>query len=54
MGTLVNILLAVVMELITPVTLSSSEINHKINHIEVEEVLFYSEELPTLTSIKNC
>ncbi|MCR9182513.1 MAG: hypothetical protein NXH73_06275 [Flavobacteriaceae bacterium] len=54
MGTLVSILLAVVMEILAPSTLSSSEIKDNINRIEVEEVLLYFEELPTLTSIKNC
>ena len=54
MNTLVTILLAIVMEVIAPATLSSSEVKNSINHIDVEEVLFFIEDLPTLISIKNC
>jgi hypothetical protein len=54
MSTLVSILLAVVMEFLAPVTLSSSEELQNINRIEVEEVLFFVEELPTVTQLKNC
>jgi|GEM_PF-5447880 len=54
MGTLVSILLAVVMEILTPSTLSSSEIKNTINRIEVEEVLLFMGELPSVTLIKNC
>jgi hypothetical protein len=54
MSTLVSILLAVVMEFLAPATISSSEVRHNINRIEVEEVLFFMEELPTVTQFKNC
>lgn len=54
MGTLVSILLALVMEILAPTSLSSSEVKESINRIEVEEVILYFEELPTVTSIKNC
>jgi hypothetical protein len=54
MSTLVSILLAVVMEFLTPATISSSEVMQNINRIEVEEVLFFMEELPAVTQLKNC
>lgn len=54
MSTLVSILLAVVMEFLTPATISATEVKDNFNRIEVEEVLFFMEELPTVTQLKNC
>lgn len=54
MSTLVSILLAVVMELLAPANVSSTEVMNINHQIEVEEVLFYIDELPTVTPFKNC
>lgn len=54
MSTLVSILLAIVMELLNPSTIGSVEVENTPNRIEVEEVLYFSEDLPTVTPIKNC
>lgn len=54
MSTLVSIMLAVVMEVISPTTSTVSDPKHSIHHIDVEEVMLYMEEFPTVTQIKNC
>jgi hypothetical protein len=54
MSTLVTILLAIVMEVIAPKAISSFEVKNSINQIDVEEVLFFSEEQPTLIPFKTC
>lgn len=54
MSTLVSILLAVVMEIIAPATISSNEMINNIHQIDVEEVLLFMDELPTVTPFKNC
>lgn len=54
MSTLVSIMLAAVMEILSPTTTTVSDSKHSIQQIDVEEVLQYMEEFPTVTQIKNC
>lgn len=54
MSTLVSILLAVVMELLAPANVSSTEVMNINHRIEVEELLFFMDELPAVNLFKNC
>lgn len=54
MSTLVTILLAIVMEVISPKATSSFEVKDGINHIEVQETLFFTNELSTFIPTKTC
>ncbi len=54
MSTLVSFLLAAVMQILSPTASNTSEIIHLNRQIDVEEVIFYLEDLPTITPIKNC
>lgn len=54
MNTLVTIMLAIVLELITPLTIETTELKSNVNHIDVEEVLLYLDDRPTVTQRKNC